>query len=128
GEAVELAPPEREDIEIGARRAHALEAEIIGAGVERAETAEPHQPAGARRIEMTQLRDQPRRLGIIVWIFPRETAEDVPGHLDAELLAPAQQLDVLQAGAALLHQFEHAVGEAFDAGLDLRQAARAHLL
>src|SRR4051812_26900904 len=76
GEAVEFAPPERKDVEIGARRAHALEAEIIGAGVERAEAVEPHHAAGAWRIEMGELRDQPRRLRIIVRIFARETAED----------------------------------------------------
>ena len=48
--------------------------------------------------------------------------------LDVEFLAPAQQLDVLKAGAALVHELEHLIAEALDAWLDLADAGIAHLL
>ena len=48
--------------------------------------------------------------------------------LDVEFLAPAQQLDVLEAGAPLVHQPEHLVAEALDAWLDLADRRPAHLL
>ena len=47
--------------------------------------------------------------------------------VDVELRAPAQQLDVLQAGHALVHQLQHLVAEALDARLDVLDPGAAQL-
>jgi hypothetical protein len=63
---------------------------------------------------------------VLVGILARESGQQVPRRHDPRFLAPPQQLDVLESGAAFLHQPEDLVAEALDPRLHRLDAAGAH--
>ena len=106
-------------------RPHSREAETIGLVEVRTEPVESDRRHAHRPRQVAQLRGELRHPVVIVWRFARESEEHVPQRLDAEFLAPLQQLNVLQARDAFLHLLQHVVAEALDAGLDDRDAGVA---
>ena len=61
---------------------------------------------------MEQHRHVGRHLAVFLRILSRKAPENIPDRLDPDLPAPFQQLDVLNAGYALLHQCQNLRAEA----------------
>ena len=74
---------------------------------------------------MADARRQVAHAPVVVRRFARKANQEIPQRRDADLLAPLEELDVLQSGHALLHQLQDRVAEALDAGLDRRHARLA---
>jgi len=92
-----------------------------------AEALQEH-PAGLEgRLEMGEQPRRGQRLGVVFRPLPRDAEQQVPGHGDALLGAPLEQLDVLQCGSPLAHEAEHAVMDALDARLDGADTGGAEL-
>src|SRR4029077_3164318 len=56
----------------------------------------------------------------------RKSVQDIPGRSDPQLVAPAQQLDVLQPGTPFAHDLEHTVAQALDPRLHGADTRLAH--
>src|SRR5688572_10477851 len=84
----------------------------------RTETIQSDGSARLRRAEVGQQRNQFRHARILGRRLARKTIKDVPEWFDSKFPAPAQQLNVFEAGRPFLHEAQDLVAEAFDPGLN----------
>src|SRR5215471_1840516 len=56
-------------------------------------------------------------------VLPWEARQNVPVHLDSQLLGPPHALDILHAGAAFAHDLQHLRAEILDTRLNGTHAA-----
>src|SRR5207249_11627881 len=110
---------------IGRQRPHVREAQPLRIEEIGAESIEPDHPVALGRLEMRQQGNEARHSEVLVRRLSRKAPEHVPTRLEAEFLAPLQQLDVLQRTDSLAHQLEDRIAEALDAGLDAPDAGVA---
>jgi hypothetical protein len=71
-----------------------------------------------RRLQMDNVRQERRHVAVPLDVLAGEPTEDVVREIDPVLLAPAQELDVADAGCVLVHQHEQLGRERLDPGLD----------
>ena len=103
---------------IGLERDDVGEAVLLRVGEIGAEPIETQAAEARRRRQVRQQRHQAGHSRVLVRRLAGESPDEVPERRDAELLAPFQELDVVQSGHALAHQLENRIAEAFDARLD----------
>ena len=83
-----------------------------------------------RRREMREQRQEVRHRAVLLGRLTGKSPQQVPHRRHAQLLAPLEELNVVQTPLALAHDVEHARAEALDARLDdadARVAQQPHL-
>ncbi len=77
---------------------------------------------------MTQHPKNGWQVAVVVWHLLRKSIQDVVTHVNAELMAPFQELNILNGRHAFAHQLQEARVEALDAGLDTHDTSLGHEL